>query len=89
MEATSDAVEVRVTDTGPGIAEADIPHLFDRYRKGDAAARGANAGAGLGLAIVKKILELHDQHIHIQSRLREGTSFIFQIPVTSPSVAPV
>lgn len=80
MRADNDAVEVRVTDTGPGIPEAELPHIFDRYRKGERTGDGVNAGAGLGLAIVKKILELHDQGIQIQSRVREGTSFIFQLP---------
>lgn len=80
MRADQNDVQVRVADTGPGIPEADIPFIFDRYRKGNRSANGRNVGAGLGLAIVKKILELHDKSIRIQSKLKEGTSFIFELP---------
>ena len=81
MRPTEDTVEIQVSDTGPGIPEADLPFVFDRYRKGARAGSGINMGAGLGLAIVKKILELHNQGIQIRSRLREGTSFVFHLPV--------
>ncbi|SER04573.1 sensor histidine kinase [Neolewinella agarilytica] len=80
IRADQNDVRVRVADTGPGIPEADIPFIFDRYRKGNRSANGRNVGAGLGLAIVKKILELHDKSIRIQSKLKEGTSFIFELP---------
>ncbi|MEM9526115.1 MAG: HAMP domain-containing sensor histidine kinase, partial [Bacteroidota bacterium] len=83
MQADRHAVKVRVADTGPGIPEAELPHIFDRYRKGQRTGDGRNTGAGLGLAIVKKILELHDQSIQIKSKLQEGTSFIFELPRTS------
>jgi signal transduction histidine kinase len=80
MEADRHTVKISVVDTGPGIPEADLPFLFDRYRKGARTSSGKNVGAGLGLAIVKKILELHDQSIEIKSRVKEGTSFIFELP---------
>jgi signal transduction histidine kinase len=80
IRADQNDVRVRVADTGPGIPEAEIPFIFDRYRKGNRSANGRNVGAGLGLAIVKKILELHDKSIRIQSKLKEGTSFIFELP---------
>ncbi|MEL6275249.1 MAG: HAMP domain-containing sensor histidine kinase, partial [Bacteroidota bacterium] len=80
MLPTDDSVEVRIVDTGPGIPEADQAHIFDRYKKASRSIDGSNQGAGLGLAIVKKILELHDQSICVQSRVKEGTTFIFQLP---------
>ncbi|MEM7575186.1 MAG: HAMP domain-containing sensor histidine kinase [Bacteroidota bacterium] len=84
MNASKDSVEVRVADTGPGIPEAEQPHIFDRYKKAyRTSGGGANQGAGLGLAIVKKILELHNQGIRVQSQLKEGTAFVFQLPVLS------
>jgi signal transduction histidine kinase len=73
-------VRISVEDSGPGIPEAELPFIFDRYRKGARTSSGSNFGAGLGLAIVKKILELHDQTIEIQSQVKEGTSFIFELP---------
>lgn len=80
MHADAEAVKIRVADNGPGIPEAELPFVFDRYRKGKRAGNLRNNGAGLGLAIVKKILELHDQGIQIQSKVKEGTSFIFELP---------
>lgn len=74
-----DGVEVCIADTGPGIPEADQAYIFDRYRKASAATTNGN-GTGLGLAIVKKIMELHDAKIRIQSKLHEGTSFMFVLP---------
>ncbi|MEM6398509.1 MAG: HAMP domain-containing sensor histidine kinase [Bacteroidota bacterium] len=84
MKANDNSVEVSVADSGPGIPEEDQAHIFDRYKKAyRASGNVANQGAGLGLAIVKKILELHDQSIQVNSKLREGTTFIFKLPVTS------
>lgn len=87
MQADRHAVQVRVADTGPGIPEAELPHIFDRYRKGQRTGDERNTGAGLGLAIVKKILELHDQSIQIKSKVQEGTSFIFELPRTPVAYA--
>lgn len=87
MAAASKGVEVHIVDNGPGIPEADQPHIFDRYKKVSRNQDGSSQGAGLGLAIVKKILELHDQSIQVQSRLKEGTAFIFQLPATNGTMA--
>lgn len=73
------SVEIKVADTGPGIPEEEQSFIFERYQKAKAAQK-SNIGAGLGLAIVKKILELHDATIRVQSRLNEGTAFMFQLP---------
>ncbi|MEL6668142.1 MAG: HAMP domain-containing sensor histidine kinase [Bacteroidota bacterium] len=83
MHSNNDSVEVSVADSGPGIPEEDQAHIFDRYKKAYRTSGGkANQGAGLGLAIVKKILELHNQSIQVKSQVREGTTFIFNLPVT-------
>jgi signal transduction histidine kinase len=79
----SRAVDISVSDTGAGIAEVDIPHIFDRYNKGSQKNMFQNDGAGLGLAIVKKILEVHHLTISVSSKKNEGTSFSFQLPVYS------
>lgn len=73
-----ESVRVRISDSGEGIAEKDLPHIFDRYfLSGTSAKQG---GSGLGLAIVKRIIELHGSHITVQSRLNEGTDFTFELP---------
>ncbi len=77
-----DAVEVSVADTGPGIAEADQPHLFDRHfqsRQSVAPATGAG-GKGLGLAIVKRIAELHGGGVAVRSVPGRGTCVTLRLP---------
>jgi signal transduction histidine kinase len=82
-------VEVKVTDTGRGIAEEDIPLVFDRYfnlTKSKAAKFNeedtvSKTSVGLGLAIVKKILEIHNGTIHLTSKLNQGSAFSFRLPV--------
>jgi len=78
-------VRVSVSDTGAGIAEADQPHLFDRFyqvRQSVAPATG-EGGKGLGLAIVKRIAELHGGSVAVSSRLGEGTMVTLSLPVAA------
>ncbi len=76
---TNGTVDVRITDTGRGIAPADLPHIFDRYFMGQRSA--ATDGSGLGLAIVKRIVELHGSTVTATSRVNEGAQFSFSLPV--------
>lgn len=78
---TAGMLEIQVTDNGPGIPEADLPHIWDRlYRVEKSRSRRAG-GTGLGLAIVKQIVELHGGTVHAQSELNKGTSIRIRIPV--------
>lgn len=70
-------VRVSVIDTGRGIAEEDVPKLFDRFFKG----KSAQPGTGLGLAIVKSILELHGSQCQVKSKLNAGTTFSFMLNI--------
>lgn len=70
-------VNVRISDSGQGIQQEDIPHIFERYYKG----REHSESTGLGLAIVKKIVELHHSDIKVFSQPGKGTAFSFQLPV--------
>ncbi|MCB0571661.1 MAG: HAMP domain-containing histidine kinase [Phaeodactylibacter sp.] len=74
-----EGVEVRISDTGPGIPESEQSHIFERYRKAGGG-NERNKGAGLGLAIVKKILEIHNATIQVQSRQGQGAAFSFWLP---------
>ncbi|CAN5901740.1 hypothetical protein BH23GEM7_BH23GEM7_25420 [soil metagenome] len=67
-----------VSDTGPGIAAADLPHVFDPYWQGD---QGAYGGRGLGLAIARGIVEGHEGRIWVESRQGVGSTFCFMIPL--------
>lgn len=75
------AVGVSVADTGPGIAEEALPHIFDRFYKADQHVERARGSMGLGLAITKRILELHSSEISVISKDRQGTQFHFDLPV--------
>lgn len=84
LEAVRVEGEVRVTvsDTGPGISGADVPHLFDRFyqsRHSVAPATG-EGGKGLGLAIVKRIVELHGGQVQVHSTLGVGTQVVVHLP---------
>jgi len=69
-----------VSDHGPGVPEADIPHLFDIYHRTDEARQSNTKGLGLGLFIVKSLVDLHQGRISVESKLGEGTKFIVSLP---------
>lgn len=71
-------VTFAVTDRGPGIPEAELPHLFDRYWKGKPSGQH---GAGLGLFIAKGIVEAHGGRIWVESKVGEGSTFRFTMPI--------
>jgi signal transduction histidine kinase len=77
-------VRFRVRDTGVGISELNLPHVFDRFWQVHATGR---AGAGLGLAIAKGIVEAHGGMIWAESNLGAGTTFAFTIPTAAASPA--
>ncbi len=74
---SNDSILVSVTDTGCGIAEEDLPHLFERFYKTDKSRR--EGGTGLGLSIAKQILDRLNETIYVESKLGEGTSFHFTV----------
>ena len=72
---------ISVEDTGCGIEENALPHVFDRFNKGDKS-RGKNKlGTCLGLAIAKQIIVNHGEDISVTSHLGEGTKFSFTLPL--------
>ncbi len=83
LELLKNAILVKITDTGKGIAEDELPYIFTRYYKGKKTA-GTNS-TGLGLAIVKKILDLHKSTINVYSKINQGTRFEFNLPIYSTS----
>jgi len=77
--ATGDLV-VEIADTGIGIAEEDVTHIFERFYRAPNARTTDPGGTGLGLAIVKKVVEQHHGHIQVSSTLHVGTSFSIVLP---------
>lgn len=72
-------VEVKVSDTGKGIPEAEQDQIFHRYRKNQSG-NDKDKGSGLGLAIVKNMLEIQGLDIYLQSQEGRGTTFYFYLP---------
>jgi signal transduction histidine kinase/ligand-binding sensor domain-containing protein/DNA-binding response OmpR family regulator len=73
-EANIDYTEIEVSDTGYGISEQDLVHIFERYYQARNASHPVK-GTGIGLALVKSMVELHDAEIEVSSKLHEGTTF--------------
>jgi signal transduction histidine kinase len=76
--------KVVVADTGIGIAEADLPMIFERFYRADKARTRIQGGSGLGLSIVRWLVEAHGGQIAVESQLGEGTKFIVTLPVYTP-----
>ncbi|MEM9208138.1 MAG: HAMP domain-containing sensor histidine kinase [Pseudomonadota bacterium] len=75
-----DTVAVSVSDTGSGIAEEDLPKIFDRFYRARDGEEARSDSSGIGLAIVKRILDLHGSRITVSSQLDAGTRFEFELP---------
>ena len=74
---TGSDILVSVTDTGCGISEADLPHVFERFYKTDKSRK--EGGTGLGLSIAKQIMDQLGESIYVESKIGEGTSFHFTL----------
>jgi two-component system, OmpR family, sensor histidine kinase CiaH len=80
----SKQVVIQVKDHGMGIRASDLPHIFDRFYRADAArSKQASNGYGLGLAIAKNIMEMHGGTITAKSRQGKGSTFTLHLPLAS------
>ena len=86
VPAPSRWIEVRVQDTGIGIAPEELPRVFDRFYRGDAA-RARPGGTGLGLAIANLLVELHGGTMEVSSQPGEGSEFRVRLPEDSGAAA--
>lgn len=73
-------VAIAVADNGPGIAEAHLPRIFDRFYRADSGRSREQGGSGLGLAIAKKLAQSMNGHIDVQSEQGRGTTFTLELP---------
>jgi len=84
LRETNNTVIIETSDNGAGITKEDLPHIFDRFYRADAA-RSKMKGSGLGLAIAKQIVEGHGGLIWVRSVENEGTSIIMSLKKISES----
>lgn len=83
LRAVDGSAELSVTDTGTGIPEDEIPHLFQRFRRVEGARRRTNEGSGIGLALVQELVAMHGGSISVQSGLEHGSTFTVKMPLGS------
>ncbi|HMB33502.1 MAG TPA: ATP-binding protein, partial [Methylomirabilota bacterium] len=72
---------VSVTDTGPGISEADQLKIFEEFQQADSSSTRTKGGSGLGLSISRRIVELHGGRLWVESMLGHGSTFSFTVPL--------
>lgn len=75
-----DLIKYQISDTGTGISQEDLAHIFERFYKADKSRTGLTGGSGLGLAITRKIVELHRGTIEVESQPGAGTTFSVSLP---------
>src|SRR5579871_358288 len=91
LQREEDSVELVVADTGRGIPQQHLPHIFDRFYRvpGSGTAPGPDQGLGLGLSFVAWIVKAHDGAIDVQSTPAQGTRFVIKLPVGDLAAAPI
>jgi signal transduction histidine kinase len=83
-------VAIRVTDEGPGIAPADVPHVFERFYRADPSRAvdprtGRRSGSGLGLTIARELLAANGGRIGVERTGPGGTTFLIELPGVGPA----
>ena len=76
-------IEFSVRDTGTGIPEDEVPHVFERFHRVVGARSRTHEGSGIGLALTSELVRLHQGSITVSSRVGEGSTFTVQIPTGS------
>lgn len=89
VEQGNDGISIRVSDNGPGIPEADLPHICDRFYRLESTRQKYPKGTGIGLSIVKSIMELHDGSLNIKSQPGMGTTVTLFFPKRDDSTGPI
>ncbi len=79
ISGSNKGIRTTISDSGPGIPGDELPHVFERFYRGDRSRARKPGGTGLGLAIARKILELHNSDIMVESQVNVGTRFYFDL----------
>ena len=81
MTVSNEKFLVSVSDTGPGLSEAEQKRIFEEFQQADTSSTREKGGTGLGLSIAKRIVEMHGGRIWVESTLGKGSTFRFTLPV--------
>ncbi|HVU68706.1 MAG TPA: sensor histidine kinase, partial [Ktedonobacteraceae bacterium] len=73
---------ISIRDTGPGIAPADVPHIFERHYRAERTRARGTLGAGIGLALARLIARAHHGDITVESELMKGSCFHIWLPLS-------
>jgi two-component system OmpR family sensor kinase len=73
--------EIAVSDTGPGLDDEHLAHVFERFYRVDSSRSRASGGVGLGLSIVAAVAEAHGGHVSARSRAGQGATFEIALPL--------
>ncbi len=80
--AGNNAIHLQIQDTGIGMSDEELSHIFERFYRADTARSSHTGGTGLGLAIVKRVVERHHGDIQVKSEIGQGTTFCITLPVS-------
>jgi signal transduction histidine kinase len=81
VERKINTIQLQIQDNGAGIDPKDLPHIFERFYRGDKSRKQKEGETGLGLAIAKSLIEAHGGTISVESALGKGTTFIISLPL--------
>src|SRR5215471_5708610 len=88
LKAVDGQATITVADSGIGISESDLPHIFDRFWRADKVRSRGTGGAGLGLSIARWIVDQHHGAIEVQSKPGHGSTFTLRLPVKYAKAIP-
>jgi signal transduction histidine kinase/DNA-binding response OmpR family regulator len=88
VSADGDHARLVVTDTGIGIPDSELPHLFERFHRVQGASGRSYEGSGIGLALVQELVRLHGGKVSVDSRLAQGSVFTVSLPLGSSHLDP-
>jgi signal transduction histidine kinase len=80
LKTAGESVELEVSDTGTGIPETELPHLFERFHRVKGARGRSYEGSGIGLALVQELVKLHGGSVRVKSEVGRGSTFTVSIP---------
>src|SRR6185503_16095797 len=83
LKEKGDRIELAVSDTGTGIPEDELQHLFERFHRVKGARGRSYEGSGIGLALVQELVKLHSGSVHVVSEVERGSTFTVSIPIGS------